>query len=219
MLFDWIWSSVTMASVIETAAENFVSLQFGFVFTVEAMFCCCCAYWMTKAISVWSPFRGTVALVHVQINSTKTTGVALYLWAIKSINRKRIYVILPTEHVLLSPLSLWNPLIAKLTCKLRKKVVQLYDVAFNKLYFISYQEIKKMFTLSCIIISTPDLVGLGGLQDLGSNKPLVAVLHPPLTPLFLHRAGKAFWGFEITCSNLNTWPSAKRILQLLYLGS
>lgn len=30
MLFDWIWSSVTMASIIETAAENFVSLQFGF---------------------------------------------------------------------------------------------------------------------------------------------------------------------------------------------
>lgn len=44
MLFDWIWSSVTMASIIETAAEDFESLQLGFVFTVEAMFCCCCAY-------------------------------------------------------------------------------------------------------------------------------------------------------------------------------
>lgn len=49
-----------------------------------------------------------------------------------------------------------------LTCKLRKKVVQLYYVAFNKLHFISYQGIKKIFTLSCIIISTPNLVGLGG---------------------------------------------------------
>lgn len=43
MLFDWIWSSVTMASIIETAAENFMSLQCGFVFTLE-VFCCCCAY-------------------------------------------------------------------------------------------------------------------------------------------------------------------------------
>lgn len=43
MLFDWIWS-VTMASIIETAAENFVLLPFGFAFTVQEMFCCCRAY-------------------------------------------------------------------------------------------------------------------------------------------------------------------------------
>lgn len=49
-----------------------------------------------------------------------------------------------------------------LTCKQRRNVVQLYYVAFDKLYFISYQRIKKMFTLSCIIISTPNLVELGG---------------------------------------------------------
>lgn len=30
-----------------------------------------------------------------------------------------------------------------LTCKLRKKVVQLYYIAFNKLHFISHQGIKK----------------------------------------------------------------------------
>lgn len=44
ILFDWIRSSVTMASMIETAAENFVPLQFGFVLTVEAVFCTCRAY-------------------------------------------------------------------------------------------------------------------------------------------------------------------------------
>lgn len=96
-----------------------------------------------------------------------------------------------------------------LTCKLGEKVVQLYYVAFNKLYFISYQGIKKMLTWSFIIISTPNLVGPGGCQALGDNEPLVGLLHPLLTPLFFFRAGKAFCGFEIMCSNLNTWPSAK----------
>lgn len=49
-----------------------------------------------------------------------------------------------------------------LTCKLRKKVMQLHYVAFNKLYFISHQGIERMYTLSYIIISTPSLIGLGG---------------------------------------------------------
>lgn len=49
-----------------------------------------------------------------------------------------------------------------LTCKLREKVMQLYYIAFNKLYFISHQGIKKVFTLSCLTISTSNVIGLGG---------------------------------------------------------
>lgn len=52
MLLDWIRDNVTMDSIVGTTREDLLSLQIGFDFIVEVIFCCHHAYWcqagMTK---------------------------------------------------------------------------------------------------------------------------------------------------------------------------